>query len=111
VIKEGLKISRSLEYERDFLISCNRADSAYLLKMLQDSDVTSRASSEGLGPEWDDVHRRLFLEHCSLGSLEDLLFKRRLESVSKNRLKISAEKLQEGNFTEKESLAHSQLFG
>jgi len=86
VIKEGLKISRSLEYERDFLISCNRADSAYLLKMLQDSDVTSRASSEGLGPEWDDVHRRLFLEHCSLGSLEDLLFKRRLESVSKNRL-------------------------
>ncbi|PVH77365.1 hypothetical protein DL98DRAFT_656798 [Cadophora sp. DSE1049] len=80
VIMEVLKISRSLEYERDFLISCNRSNSTHLLKMLQDSDVVSRASNEGLGPQWDDVHRRLFLEYCSLGSLEDLLHKRGIET-------------------------------
>ncbi|KAH7389114.1 hypothetical protein BKA64DRAFT_645575 [Cadophora sp. MPI-SDFR-AT-0126] len=75
VVKEALRASRSLRYERDFLISCNRSSSTHLLKTLQDSDV-NRGMHEGLGPEWNEAHLRLFLEYCYLESMEDLLHKR-----------------------------------
>lgn len=49
--------------------------------MMHAAQETVRGADEGLGPEWDGVYRRLFLEFCPLGSLEDLLDKRISESV------------------------------
>jgi hypothetical protein len=75
-VKEGQGNHRfTLAPEAENLQNLSPAGSPHIVGLVRDPRPIS-AADEDLGEEWDDVVRRLFLEYCALGSLDDLITRR-----------------------------------
>lgn len=66
--------------EQDFLKQLSQRGSPHIVRVLYDGTPIDGVD-EALSNAWDGVTRRIFLEYCPLGSLQDLLKKRITEYV------------------------------
>lgn len=91
VLKEHLaaKVSNVIHTEWYFLATLATASSAHIVRSLQAIEEIKLGVDVGLGPEWDGGYRRLYLEFCELGSLQDLLDKRIAECVPPSQCRTS----------------------
>ncbi|KAE9381091.1 kinase-like protein [Stipitochalara longipes BDJ] len=81
-VKEGKMTQRafgnSLLRESNHHLDLRPGGSPHIVSMLLDPPPPERilGADEGLGPEWDGIVRRIYLEYCPLGTLDDLLVRR-----------------------------------
>jgi hypothetical protein len=68
----------SLMREAQHLLDLSQGSSHHIVRLMLNPPFEDhiRGSDENLGPEWDGVVRRIFLEYCPLGSLGDLIERR-----------------------------------
>ena len=82
VVKEGRitagEVNNTLWPEADNHLDLHPGGSQHIVRMLLDplrpEDILG--ADEGLGPEWDGILRRIYLEYCELGDIFDLLRRR-----------------------------------
>lgn len=80
-VKEAKTIAgaRALKTEAAIYPKFNEIGSEHIVEMVQDPEKVweETIADEGLGPAWNNRIRRLFLEYCPLGTLHDLIDRRR----------------------------------